>query len=773
MKEYLQGGNNRNLITILITLVVLVVVAVIYWDRQNNRAFQASLMEEWEQPLSQQRVNSAFNATPIAFTKQVSYKAIVARIAPSVVSVDVGASFINQSPVAQAQPIWGMGNGMGNASAGATGGYLCCPNCYTTVPCPRAGQGNMVNCPSCGTCMRQGGMPGCPFSAQSQQQSNQNQPAGMLNGSLDLGQYVWGGRMGGRGMGPGGFLVCPNCSTQTPHQRGVPAYMVNCPNCGTQMMRQGAPGAYGAYSAPAGTQQAANIPNDNQFQALGKGGSGVIVDSRGYVLTNHHVIHGARNITVSLSFGGVSKTYPAELIDEAPDVDFAILKIVANGEVFTPAPIGNSSTMSVGDEVLAIGSPFGLQQTVTAGIISNTKRTMSVGNRTFTNFFQIDAPINPGSSGGPLINVNGEVVGITTAIYSPTQAFSGIGFASPIDPAKAAFPDFIDATSNASGILGAIPNWARGPALQQAANTTIQRGQGLYPWCPPGGRGGQMQQAANTTIQRGQGLYPWCPPGGPVGRMRQMAATSTQPWLGIRINAVDKQTREFLGLPMGYGVLVMEVYNNSPCMAAGLQRGDVIFRADGQSVKDEVMFEALLSQKKVGDKVNLTAYRDGKKMSFTVNLSAALWPKTAGTGAVLQAQAVALPAVSPKALPNEPFVPFDPELVPPPGLTGVLQGSEVGAGEIEALGMGVEELVPELALAYGIPKGIVGLIVAESATQAAAAGLLAGDVIESINGQRVETIVDFIKVMNKASLRKGVSLDVYRQGQRFNIQIKN
>ena len=99
MKEYLQSGNNRNLITILITLVVLVVVAVIYWDRQNNRTFQASVMEELEQPKSQQQFNSGFNATPIAFTKQVSYKNIVARVAPSVVSVDVGASFINQGTV--------------------------------------------------------------------------------------------------------------------------------------------------------------------------------------------------------------------------------------------------------------------------------------------------------------------------------------------------------------------------------------------------------------------------------------------------------------------------------------------------------------------------------------------------------------------------------------------------------------------------------------------------------------------------------------------------
>lgn len=730
MEESLQGGNNRNLITVLITLIVLVIVAVIYWDRQKQRDFrqvqaeiQGGILEEWGP-------QAILGAQPVAFSKQVSYKNIVAKVAPSVVSVNVGFSFINQGLAAQAQP---MALGQGNIWSGGmggwrTGGCWVCPNCYTNVPCRRGIAASGLNCPSCGIRMTHGCAPwACPLGAQSQPPMAQNQLVDQSQEATGLGQYVWGGRMGGWGMGAAGYLVCPNCSTQVPHQTGVPAYTVNCPNCGTQMMRQG---AAGAYPAPAGAQQVAAQPKDNQFQAQGRGGSGVIVNSRGYVLTNHHVIHGARNITVTLSSGQITKKYPAELIDEAPELDFAILKIVANGEVFTPAPIGNSSQVSVGDEVLAIGSPFGLQQTVTFGIVSNTRRTLTVGKKTFTNFIQTDAPINPGSSGGALINVNGEVIGITTAIYSPTQAFSGIGFTSPIDPAKAAFPEFIDVTSNAaSAFIRNIPNWARGPALR-----------------------------ATAQIQRGQGLYPWSPPG---RQMQQMASTAARPWLGMRVCSVDKQTRAFLGLPMGYGVLVMEVYDNSPCLAAGLQGGDVIFRADNQSVKDDAMFEALLSKKRVGDKIKLTIYRDGKKMSLSVNLSAALWPKPAGT--ILQAQPVALPVRQP----------FDLENIQPPGLTGVLQGSEVGAGEIEALGMGVEELLPELALAFGVPKGVTGLIVAESATQAAAAGLLAGDVIEAINGQRIETIVDFIKVMNKASLRKGVFLDVYRQGQRFNLKIQS
>jgi serine protease Do len=106
-------------------------------------------------------------------------------------------------------------------------------------------------------------------------------------------------------------------------------------------------------------------------------------------------------------------------------------------------------------------------------------------------------------------------------------------------------------------------------------------------------------------------------------------------------------------------------------------------------------------------------------------------------------------------------------------LTGVLQGGEVGAGSIEALGMELGELTPELALAYGVPQGVRGLIVVESAAQAASAGLVANDVIEVVNGQPIETVADFIKVMNKVRPGKGISLDIYRQGQRFNLMMNS
>jgi S1-C subfamily serine protease len=117
--------------------------------------------------------------------------------------------------------------------------------------------------------------------------------------------------------------------------------------------------------------------------------------------------------------------------------------------------------------------------------------------------------------------------------------------------------------------------------------------------------------------------------------------------------------------------------------------------------------------------------------------------------------------------------PFNPENVNPPGLTGVLKGGEVGAGEVEALGMGVEELVPELALAFGIPEGEKGVVITESgAGQAQVAGLLPGDVIKAINNRPVRTIVDYIKAMRTADLKRGISLTVSRQGRRFDLIMK-
>jgi len=160
-------------------------------------------------------------------------------------------------------------------------------------------------------------------------------------------------------------------------------------------------------------------------------GSGVIVDSNGYILTNNHVISGASEIQVVLRDG---RQFPARIVGSDPESDLAVLQ-AAGGEL-PVATLGYSENLRVGDVVMAIGNPFGVGQTVTLGIVSATGRNQ-LGITDFENFIQTDAAINPGNSGGALINARGDVVGINTAIFSDSGGSHGIGFAIPVQLARA------------------------------------------------------------------------------------------------------------------------------------------------------------------------------------------------------------------------------------------------------------------------------------------------------------------------------------------------
>lgn len=171
-------------------------------------------------------------------------------------------------------------------------------------------------------------------------------------------------------------------------------------------------------------------------------GSGSIIDPRGYILTNNHVVEDARKFEVTLSNG---KKYSAALIGSDPDTDVAVLKIEAKKEELTVIPMGNSEDLKVGQKVLAIGNPFGLGQTLTTGVISSVARTLRASSGVLVeDVIQTDASINPGNSGGPLIDSSGKMIGINTAIFSPTGASVGIGFAIPVDTAKRVLRDLID-----------------------------------------------------------------------------------------------------------------------------------------------------------------------------------------------------------------------------------------------------------------------------------------------------------------------------------------
>jgi serine protease Do len=181
-------------------------------------------------------------------------------------------------------------------------------------------------------------------------------------------------------------------------------------------------------------------------------GSGVIVSPDGYVLTNNHVVEEADELQVELSDG---RSFKAEVVGRDPRTDLAVLKIAVNG--LSAARLGDSSLMEVGDWVIAIGSPFGLEQSVTAGIISATNRQTGIisGGQGYEDFLQTDAAINPGNSGGPLINLRGEVIGINTAINSRTGTNIGIGFAIPSNLAQQVLSDLRSGGRVVRGFIGA------------------------------------------------------------------------------------------------------------------------------------------------------------------------------------------------------------------------------------------------------------------------------------------------------------------------------
>jgi serine protease DegS len=201
-------------------------------------------------------------------------------------------------------------------------------------------------------------------------------------------------------------------------------------------------------------------------------GSGVIVDKKGYILTNHHVIEGADQIRVVLASG---QTIQADIIGVDKDTDLAVLKVE---HVNLPAiSFARSKHLRVGDVVLAIGNPFGVGQTVTQGIISATGRSQ-LGINTFENFIQTDAAINPGNSGGALINAHGDLIGISTAIFSKTGGSQGIGFAIPADLARGVMQQLVETGRVSRGWLGIAgqditPQLAEAYALQEKSGILI------------------------------------------------------------------------------------------------------------------------------------------------------------------------------------------------------------------------------------------------------------------------------------------------------------
>jgi S1-C subfamily serine protease len=204
-------------------------------------------------------------------------------------------------------------------------------------------------------------------------------------------------------------------------------------------------------------------------------GSGFLIDNDGHVLTNNHVVDGAQ--TIEVTFGGDDKTrYKAKLLGADTRNDLALLKIDPGSHKLTPLTLADSNGLQVGQRVLAIGNPFGFQSTLTTGVVSALGRTVQTGDTTFIDqAIKTDAAINPGNSGGPLLNSRGEVIGVDSAISSPTQSSAGIGFAIPINTARRVAEDLITNGRVRQATFGADGR-ALWPELSHALGLNVDQG---------------------------------------------------------------------------------------------------------------------------------------------------------------------------------------------------------------------------------------------------------------------------------------------------------
>ncbi len=343
-------------------------------------------------------------------------------------------------------------------------------------------------------------------------------------------------------------------------------------------------------------------------------GSGVIVRNDGYILTNNHVVEGASILEVELSD---DRKFDAKVIGTDYRTDLAVLKIEAKGLV--AASLGNSGDMEVGDWVIAIGSPFGLSQSVTAGIVSATNRS-DQGITMYDNFIQTDAAINPGNSGGPLLNLRGEVIGINTAIASRSGGYNGICFAVPSDTAKRVLDDLINKGRVTRGVIGIRPETLRSEMVEKLSLPPGTRGalvasvtKGL-PAAKAGLKEGDVITAINgVAITSDSGMrraIGETKPGTKVkvdylrgGKRSEvtitvdeldeeaLAAASMESVdvFGVTVGMVSDETRDELGLKPGEGVEVKKVNRNSP-LAAIIPPGVVILSINSKKIGTPVEF---------------------------------------------------------------------------------------------------------------------------------------------------------------------------------------
>ena len=335
-------------------------------------------------------------------------------------------------------------------------------------------------------------------------------------------------------------------------------------------------------------------------------GSGFIMSREGYILTNNHVVEDAGQIKVKLASG---KEYDGKIVGRDPKTDLALVKIDGASDLH-PLPLGNSDELKVGSWVVAVGSPFGLEQTVTAGIVSAKGRV--IGSGPYDNFIQTDASINPGNSGGPLINTKGEVVGINTAIVAQGK---GIGFAIPVNMAKDIAPQLQEKGHVTRGWFGVsiqevTPELAKSFGLKDGKGALVAQ---VVPGSPAEKAGIEQgdvivefdgkavgeskdlpQIVASTPVGKSVNVKLWRSGKAldrqvKVSEMEENVAVTNSPshkTIGITVQNLTPEMARRLRLKTETGVVVTRVESGSPAANAGIQTGDIIREVNRKPVKD-------------------------------------------------------------------------------------------------------------------------------------------------------------------------------------------
>ena len=369
-------------------------------------------------------------------------------------------------------------------------------------------------------------------------------------------------------------------------------------------------------------------------------GSGVIVDARGYILTNNHVVENASAIEVRLSD---DRKFKATLVGRDARTDLAVLK-VESSDPLPVAELGDSDRLRVGQWAIAIGNPFGLDRTVTAGIISATGRT-HVGVATYEAFIQTDASINPGNSGGPLLNLDGRVIGINTAIVSSGQ---GIGFAIPITMARDIMTQLIARGRVVRGWLGVViqdltPELAASFGVKEDAGVLVAEvmkdgpaaAAGLKPGDVITGFGGSPIKDVTDLQKRVAAVEPGRP--APITVMRDhkplglsvklgeqptdeavAAAESGEDVLGLVVEPLTPETARQNRLSARRGLLVTEVAPGSPGAEAGIKPGDAIVEVNRRPVADAAAFKQIAAALKPGESVPVYLQRGGGRNEYVM-----------------------------------------------------------------------------------------------------------------------------------------------------------